>query len=154
MRANSSDKDVLFTFWFYSTNLHYFVVVIYKKNVEKLSISTGKKDVENEDRTNGKIVVAENPAILGNKSRKNIEEPGKSDLTIAKDPKVKNLVAEDLNRVNIENKSREDVEEDARLGIAMKDLIAKDLAAKNPSITDVKKDAKIGIIAEAQQQKT
>lgn len=52
--ANASNKDGFFTLWFHLTNLCYSRVGIYKKDVEKPSTSTNKRDTKNGNREDTK----------------------------------------------------------------------------------------------------
>lgn len=73
-RANFSDKDGFFTFWFYSMNLCHFEVSVYEKKAEKLFISTNKKDIENRSRVG-----------LENRRKADGKEMGRPDTIVVED---------------------------------------------------------------------
>lgn len=114
VETNFSDKDILFTLWFYSTNLRHPGVSVYKKEVEKPSTDIDKRDVENGSSTDRETIVAKdlavvkNQAVIKDRDKKDIEKPGRSDLLVVEDLVAKDQVAKNSGRVDVEDRDRED----------------------------------------------
>lgn len=138
VRSNSLNKNASFIIWFYSTNMRYFRINIYKKEVEKLFVSKNRRDVGNQRRANGEIAATEdlitaespatmeNPVVVKDRNKKNVKKIGRLDPIVAKNP----------NWADVEGRDRNDIEESVRLGIIVENPVAKDLVVENLAVKD------------------
>lgn len=91
--------------------------------VEKPSMDTDKRDIENKKRAEKEIVVVknlvtmENLAIVENGDKKDIEEPGRSEPIVVEDLTIEDSIAKDSDRADIKDRSRDKKEKNIRLGI-------------------------------------